>query len=140
MPPSVAIFRFRQLRRAESALRSVLPSLTRVAGKANIDQQRGLLFVSQQPEELNRAFVPALGNANLLRTGQLFVACHSLQSIPKGARIERGHGNRIVALYSLFGPWVKSNGRITARKSKRTYARIWSRIPPYIIARTNSLE
>src|SRR5882762_3413961 len=83
-------------------------------GKANIDQERGLDLVRQKPEELNRTFVPAFGNAYLLRAGQLFVACHSLQSIPKRPRIERGDGNRIVALYPFFSPQLESNGGITA--------------------------
>ena len=52
-------------------------------GEANINQQTGLFPRRQQPEELDRAFIPAFGDADLFRAGELFVARHALQSISK---------------------------------------------------------
>src|SRR4029077_10582851 len=57
---------------------------------------------------------PAFDETYLLRTGQLFVARQPMQCVAERPRVERGDGNRIVALHTCFGPKFESDGGVPA--------------------------
>src|SRR5882724_3660639 len=83
-------------------------------GKTSVNQEGGFLLVGQQPNELDKAFSPAFDETYFLRTGQLFVARQPMQCVAKRPRVERGDGNRIVALHTCFGPKFESDGGVPA--------------------------
>src|SRR5258708_32551039 len=83
-------------------------------GKTHVHQQRRLLLVRKKPEELDGEFIPPFDYADFLWTSELFVARHSLDSVPKRPRGDRSNLYRIVPLKALLFPQLQPNGRIVA--------------------------
>ncbi len=66
----------------------------------------------EQPDELDRRFIPALHYADFLWTRELFVTRQPFDRVPKRPSRERRDFNRIVALDALLGPQLQAQARI----------------------------
>src|SRR6266699_3144397 len=82
--------------------------------KADVYQQRRLLLMRQQPEELNRAVITAFYETDFLWTSELFVARQPLDRFPERPRGERSEFHRVIALDALLGPELQANSGIVA--------------------------
>ena len=68
----------------------------------------------EQPDELDRRFIPALHCADFFWTRELFVTRQPFDRVPKRPSRERRDFNRIVALDALLGPQLQAEARIAA--------------------------
>lgn len=76
----------------------------------------------EKPDELDGGFIPSFDDADLLGTGELFVAGNALDSVPKSSRQDRNTSFVMTGLNS-FRAAAQATLRLSSLPNSRVYPR-----------------